>query len=70
MKPEHRHPTTPAVKCSKKPATARQKLNVAFITGIFIVSGLAGMATESYSVFMIALIVMLIGGYHDGSLRT
>jgi hypothetical protein len=69
MKPTDYKPSTPSVVRDKSPVTARHKLNVAFITGIFIVSGLAGMATESYSVFMIALIVMLIGGYHDGSLR-
>ena len=58
------------VQSARKPGTAKQKLNGAYITGSFIVSGLAGMATDSPVVFVIALIVMLFSGYHDGSLRT
>ncbi len=63
-------PKKPPVKRGKTPVTARHKLNVAFITGVFIISGLVGLATESYSAFLVTFIVMLVGGYHDGSLRT
>ena len=57
------------VQSVRKLGTAKRKLNGAYITGSFIVSGLAGMATDSPVVFVIALIVMLFSGYHDGSLR-
>ncbi len=70
MTTTHRKPKTPTVKRGKTPITARHKLNVAFITGVFIISGLVGMATESYSAFLVTFIVMIVGGYHDGSLRT
>ena len=48
---------------------ARQKLNTAAIQGAFIVAGIAGWAFGSWSVFAIAIAILLVCAMHSGDIR-
>jgi len=48
---------------------AREKLNNAFITGSLTIAGLIGYATGSWTVFVIAAVVLLAMALHDGGIR-
>lgn len=48
---------------------ARQKLNSAHLTGSLIIAGVAGVITESFVVFLIALGVLIVCSINDGGIR-
>lgn len=48
---------------------AKKKLNVAYISGAFLVAGLLGWAASSFAVFCIALAVMLALSAYAGEIR-
>jgi len=48
---------------------ARNKLNAAYVNGAVIVAGLIGLLIQSWRIFVIALIVLLIGGLLSGGIR-
>jgi len=49
--------------------SARHKLNSASIQGAFIVAGIAGWAFGSWSVFLIAIAILLVCSMHSGDIR-
>lgn len=49
--------------------TARHKINAAVLNGALGIALLAGFATGSVAVFLLALAVLLLGTYHSGELR-
>src|SRR5262249_12552616 len=49
--------------------SAKQKLNAAHCSGALLVAGLLGWVTGSLLVFLIALIALLVAGYHAGDIR-
>jgi len=49
--------------------SARQKLNVAFFNGSILIAGLAGLATQSWHIFLIVLLVSLVGQAYCRELR-
>ena len=48
---------------------ARRKLNVAFANGAFVIAALAGLATQSWVVFLVALALALALNVYVGSIR-
>jgi len=48
---------------------ARQKLNVAYFHGCLIISGLAGLVAQSWTLFGLALIVSFALCCHSGEIR-
>jgi len=48
---------------------ARQKLNSAYITGSLVLAGVAGVMTESFVVFLIALGTLIVCSINDGGIR-
>jgi hypothetical protein len=49
--------------------SAKHKLNSAHLMGSIIVSGLIGLVTESFGVFLVALAASLAAAYHAGDIR-
>jgi hypothetical protein len=49
--------------------SAKRKLNSAHFIGCMMVSGLVGLAAESFGVFLIALAASLAAAYHAGGIR-
>jgi len=49
--------------------TAKHKLNSGFVQGAFVVAGLLGLMTQSFWVFLVAVIVLVGLSFHDGSIR-
>jgi hypothetical protein len=49
--------------------SAKHKLNSAHFMGSIIVSGLIGLVTESFGVFLVALAALLAAAYHAGDIR-
>jgi hypothetical protein len=49
--------------------SAKHKLNSANALGALLVASLFGGITNSFSVFLIALLALLIAGYHAGDIR-
>jgi hypothetical protein len=50
--------------------SARHKLNAAHATGAVIVSGLIGACADSWTVFSIALAVLIVAAFHTGDIRS
>ncbi len=48
---------------------AREKLNGAYATGCLLVASLFGLATESWTVFVIALVMLLGLSVNNGDIR-
>ena len=48
---------------------ARRKLNQAFFTGSVLLAGAAGALAQSWSVFFIALVVLLLSNLYLGEIR-
>lgn len=48
---------------------ARQKLNVAYFNGCLILAAFVGAMTGSGLAFLLALIVLVMGGYASGDIR-
>jgi hypothetical protein len=48
---------------------ARQKLNRAFVNGSLLLAGLAGWLLESWLVFLLALVVLLVGNVYASEIR-
>jgi hypothetical protein len=51
------------------PLSARHKLNSAAIGAAIIVAAIAGAACESWTVFLIATVVLIAMGLHAGDIR-
>jgi hypothetical protein len=49
--------------------TAKHKLNSANLLGALLIAGLIGWLTESFTVFVIALIALVVAALHAGNLR-
>ena len=49
--------------------TAKHKLNAGFVQGSFAIAGLLGLLTQSYIVFVVAVLVLLAVSLHDRSIR-
>lgn len=49
--------------------TARQKLNQASVLGAFTIGGLVGWLTESFTIFVIVVILLVVAGLHAGDIR-
>lgn len=49
--------------------SARRKLNRAYVNGSFIVAGIAGMATGSWVVFLVAAGILLTLNVANGEIR-
>src|SRR5262245_52825900 len=49
--------------------SAKHKLNAAHFYGALLVAGLLAWVTGSLIVFLIALVALLVAGYHAGDLR-
>jgi hypothetical protein len=49
--------------------SAKHKLNGAHFTGTLLVAGLLGWLTGSGTVFLIALVGLLVAAYHAGDIR-
>jgi hypothetical protein len=49
---------------------AKQKLNGAYLVGAFLVAGLAGIAFDSFLVFWVALVGLLIADLIAGHIRS
>ena len=47
----------------------RQKPNVAYFNGCLLVSGLVGLAAQSWTLFGLAMVVMVVAGCHSGEIR-
>ena len=54
---------------SEKRGYAKQKLNSAHFMGSLLVSGMIGLLTESFVVFLVALAALLTTAYHAGDIR-
>jgi hypothetical protein len=48
---------------------ARQKLNLAYVNGAVLVAGLVGLLTESWGVFCLTLIVLVVIHLGSGGIR-
>jgi hypothetical protein len=48
---------------------ARRKLNEAFFTGSLLLAGAAGALAQSWAVFFVALVVLLLGNLYLGEIR-
>jgi hypothetical protein len=48
---------------------ARQKLNAAFFNGCLLVAAVAGALTASWPVFLGALALAVVLGFHSGEIR-
>lgn len=53
-----------------RPMGARQKINAANFHGSFVVAGIAGLITESWTVFVLAASVLVFLAWHSGDIRT
>jgi hypothetical protein len=49
---------------------ARHKLNTAFVYGILIIAGIAGVAFQSLVVFAVVATVLTVGAVHGGGIRS
>ena len=49
--------------------SAKHKLNSAHFCGAFVVAGVAGLATESFAVFGLTFVCLLVAGHHAGDIR-
>ena len=49
--------------------SAKHKLNTAHFSGALLVASLIGWLTGSVIVFLLALIALLVAGYHAGDVR-
>jgi uncharacterized membrane protein len=49
--------------------SARTKLNVAFFNGTLLIAGLLGAVTQSWKVFSVALVVLLVASVITGEIR-
>lgn len=49
---------------------ARNKLNVAYLNGAVIVAGILGLLTQSWAIFGVVLIGLLIGNVLSGAIRS
>mgnify|MGYP000892153726 CR=1 FL=1 len=48
---------------------ARNKLNASYFNGALIVASLLGIVTQSWSIFLIAFILILVGSLIAGEIR-
>lgn len=48
---------------------ARNKLNIAYLNGAVIVAGIAGLLTQSWAIFGVVLVGLLIGNVITGAIR-
>ena len=53
----------------RKCLTAKHKLNAACLQGAVVIAGLIGLVTQSFVIFGIALVVLLIGALMAGDIR-
>jgi hypothetical protein len=49
--------------------SAKHKLNSAHLLGALLVAGLFGGISGSWLVFLVALVALLLAGYHAGEIR-
>jgi hypothetical protein len=49
--------------------SAKHKLNSAHFMGSLVASGLIGLITESFAVFLVVLAAALAAAYHAGEIR-
>lgn len=49
---------------------ARNKLNVAYVNGALILSGLVGLATGSWQIFALAAMMLIGMCFYAGDIRT
>lgn len=48
---------------------ARKKLNQANLNGALVVGAVVGLATQSWTVFMLAAVFVVVGGVYAGDIR-
>jgi hypothetical protein len=48
---------------------ARTKLNITYVNGSLIVAAVLGWFAESWAVFLIALVVLIVSGLTSGEIR-
>jgi hypothetical protein len=48
---------------------ARQKLNAAYLNGGLLIAALVGIATESWSLFLLVLIISVVSSCYSGDIR-
>jgi hypothetical protein len=48
---------------------ARQKLNLAYVNGAVVIAGVVGLLAESWGVFCLALIVLMVIHLGSGGIR-
>jgi hypothetical protein len=48
---------------------ARRKLNIAFINGALLIGAVVGVACKSWSVFIVAAVVLIGGALYCGDVR-
>jgi hypothetical protein len=48
---------------------ARQKLNFAYFNGALLIAAIAGLALNSWPLFILSLAVGVLGGFHRGEIR-
>jgi Na+(H+)/acetate symporter ActP len=53
----------------EKHTSAKNKLNAAHFLGCTLLSGLIGLVSESFVVFLVALAASLAAAYHAGNIR-
>jgi hypothetical protein len=49
--------------------SAKRKLNSAYFTGCLAIAGLCGVVTESFAVFVIAFLALLLAAFHSRDIR-
>lgn len=48
---------------------SRNKLNIAYFNGSVALAGLVGLLVDSWSIFAVALVVLVIGNVFTGDIR-
>ena len=49
--------------------SARKKLNSAYVAGSLVLAGAVGLMTQSWTVFLVLLILLLIANLYEGNIR-
>jgi len=49
--------------------SARNKLNVAYFNGSLLIAGVLGLVLQSWPIFFLALIALVIGNLYTGGIR-
>ena len=49
--------------------SARHKLNTAYFQGAVVIAGVVGLATGSWKIFFLGLVILVAGGLYGGDIR-